>query len=170
MVALLVLVALIVLGIVGYILVDSLTGSDSGGPQSMPAPPPAAEDAAGDPEASAAASGDVRSFASPSGNISCTIEPERARCVISSFDYEPPEEPEDCAIDNWGGVIVANSDGAGFSCLEAPEAPKAQMLDYGESIEAHGIKCTSQREGMTCVATDSGTGFTVARAGVSFLP
>lgn len=172
-IAVIVIAALLVLGIIGYILFDMFSGPDGGGDTAMPAPPPAAgesespgEDASESPSTPAS---EVRSFAAPSGNISCTIDAERARCTIASFDYEPPEKPADCGIDNWGGVVVANDDGAGFSCAPAPEAPAAEPLDYGESIEAHGMTCTSERDGMSCTSNATGKGFTVARAGADFV-
>ena len=158
------------LGIVGYIAWDSMQNNDKtasgssstepsedGGPQTggpnTSAPPVAAE-----------------SFTSPSGNISCTIDSDRARCVISAFDYKAPEKPADCQLENWGGVVVANKEGAGFSCVEAPESSgPARVLGYGESITAEGMTCTSTEEGMTCKSEDSGVGFTMARASVDFL-
>ncbi|GAA4393936.1 hypothetical protein GCM10023167_23490 [Brevibacterium pityocampae] len=172
-IAVIVIAVLLVLGIIGYILFDMFSGQDRGDDAAMPAPPPpaGAPESPGeeDSEAPSTPASEVRSFAAPSGNISCTIDAERARCTIASFDYEPPEKPADCEIDNWGGIVVANDDGAGFSCAPAPEAPEAEPLDYGESIEAHGMTCTSARDGMSCTSDATGKGFTVARAGADFV-
>ncbi|EKU47844.1 hypothetical protein C272_06405 [Brevibacterium casei S18] len=157
------------LGIVGYIVWDSMQGRDdvASGPVS-PSPAPSLEPTEGPEKSSPPAA--VETFASPSGNIECTIDSERARCVISSFDYTPPERPEDCQMENWGSVVVANGEGAGFSCVEAPEnAGPARVLGYGESISASGMTCTSAEDGMTCTSDSTGVGFTVRRASVDFL-
>lgn len=70
----------------------------------------------------------------------------------------------------WGAVVVANSEGAGFSCAQAPEnSGPARVLGYGESITAEGMTCTSTREGMTCKSDESGVGFNMRRASVDFL-
>ncbi|QPR40685.1 DUF6636 domain-containing protein [Brevibacterium casei] len=157
------------LGIVGYIVWDSMQSRDdvASAPVS-PSPAPSLEPTEG-PETSSPPAA-VETFASPSGNIECTIDSERARCVISSFDYTPPERPEDCQMENWGSVVVANGEGAGFSCVEAPEnAGPARVLGYGESISASGMTCTSAEDGMTCTSDSTGVGFTVRRASVDFL-
>lgn len=157
------------LGIVGYIVWDSMQGRDdvASGPVS-PSPAPSLEPTEG-PETSSPPTA-VETFASPSGNIECTIDSERARCVIASFDYTPPERPDDCQMENWGSVVVANGEGAGFSCVDAPEnAGPARVLGYGESISASGMTCTSAEDGMTCTSDSTGVGFTVRRASVDFL-
>ncbi|QQT68667.1 hypothetical protein I6I57_13205 [Brevibacterium casei] len=157
------------LGIVGYIVWDSMQSRDdvASAPVS-PSPAPSLEPTEG-PETSSPPAA-VETFASPSGNIECTIDSERARCVISSFDYTPPEQPEDCQMENWGSVVVANGEGAGFSCVEAPEnAGPARVLGYGESISASGMTCTSAEDGMSCTSDSTGVGFTVRRASVDFL-
>ena len=161
-------IALVVaLGIVGYIVWDSVTSNDGSASDSSSAGP---SESGGIGEPSTSAPVAEETFTSPSGNISCTIDSERARCVISSFDYSTPEKPDDCQLENWGGVVVANKEGAGFSCVEAPETSgPARVLGYGETITAQGMTCTSTREGMTCKSDDTGVGFTMRRASVDFL-
>ena len=159
-----------VLGIVGYIAWDSMQGNDevaSGTPSQEPSEGAGSETGGAKSSAPPVA---AESFNSPSGNISCTIDSERTRCVISSFDYQPPEKPDDCQLENWGAVVVANDEGAGYSCREAPgSSGPARVLGYGESITAEGMTCTSTREGMTCKSDESGVGFTMRRASVDFL-
>lgn len=171
-IALIVIVGLIVLGIIGYILFDSLAGGSGTGQQTVPAPPPIAEEtqspSPGESTPPTASPAEVPAFSTPSGNITCTIDAESARCAIASFGYEPPEQPADCTSDNWGSTVAANEDGAGFSCAEAPVPPNVQPLEYGESIAAHGMECTSERDGMECVSTETGRGFKIARAAVDF--
>src|SRR5699024_3397461 len=158
------------LGIVGYIVWDSTQGTDevTAPPSDQPTtgqtdPQPSASDSSSPPVAEEV-------FTSPSGNISCTIDSERARCVINDYDYSPPEKPDDCRLDDWGSIVVANDEGAGFSCLEAPESEgPARVLGYGDSISAAGMTCTSSEEGMECKSDESGIGFNVRRASVDFL-
>jgi hypothetical protein len=158
------------LGIVGYIVWDSTQGTDevTAPPSDQPTtgrtdPQPSASDSSSPPVAEEV-------FTSPSGNISCTIDAERARCVINDYDYSPPQKPDDCRLDDWGSIVVANDEGAGFSCLEAPESEgPARVLGYGDSISAAGMTCTSSEEGMECTSDESGVGFNVRRASVDFL-
>ncbi|WP_209324737.1 DUF6636 domain-containing protein [Brevibacterium renqingii] len=165
-----VLALVLALGIVGYIVWDSTQGTDeTASAPGQPSigqtddPEPSPSESSGPPVAEEA-------FTSPSGNISCTIDSERARCVIKDYDYSPPEKPEDCRLDDWGAVVVANEEGAGFSCVEAPEADgPARVLGYGDSISAAGMTCTSAKDGITCKSDDSGVGFNVRRASVDFL-
>ena len=162
---------ILALGIVGYIVWDSTQGEDTTtvGPTDEPS-----IGQTDDPEPSDSGSSTApvaeESFASPSGNIACTIDSERARCVIKDYEFSPPEKPDDCRLDDWGSIVVANRDGAGFSCLNAPESNgPARVLGYGDSISAEGMTCTSSREGMTCKSDDTGVGFNVRRASVDFL-
>ncbi|WP_193070430.1 DUF6636 domain-containing protein [Brevibacterium sp. FME37] len=158
------------LGIVGYIAWDATQGQDdSASGTSSEGPSEGAGSATDEPSTSAPPVA-AESFKSPSGNISCTIDSDRTRCVISSFDYTSPEKPDDCQMENWGAVVVANNEGAGFSCREAPESSgPARVLGYGESITAEGMTCTSTREGMTCKSDETGVGFNMRRAAVDFL-
>ncbi|SMX64359.1 DUF6636 domain-containing protein [Brevibacterium antiquum] len=168
--ALAVIALVVALGIVGYIAWDATQGKDDAASDtSSQGPSDSAGSETGSPTTSAPPAA-AESFKSPSGNISCTIDSDRSRCVISSFDYTAGEKPDDCQLDNWGGVVVANEKGAGFSCREAPEnSGPARVLGYGESITAEGMTCTSTREGMTCKSDETGVGFTIRRASVDFL-
>lgn len=169
-----VLSGLIVLGIGGWIVVDML--SRSGDETQQTAPPPATQDSTGegglvdeaDDATTSPDAADVESFVTPSGNIGCTIDAERARCIVQSFDYDPPDAPDGCTMDAWGSIVVANRDGAGFSCTPAPFPSDAQALDYGQTVSAHGMTCTSSETGVSCRSDESGAAFSVARASASF--
>lgn len=161
---------IIAVGIVGYIAWDATQGKDDTASGTSSQVPSDGADSETDGPKSSTPPVAVESFNSPSGNISCTIDSERARCVIASFNYKAPEKPYDCQLENWGGAVVANEKGAGFSCREAPGSTgPARVLGYGESITAEGMTCTSTREGMTCKSDESGVGFTMRRASVDFL-
>ncbi|GAA1841683.1 DUF6636 domain-containing protein [Brevibacterium marinum] len=159
-----------VLAIVGYIAWDSTQGNEETASGTSSQEPSDGAGAETEGPASSSPPAAVESFKSPSGNIACTIDSERARCVISSYDYKAPDKPDECQLDEWGAIVVANTEGAGFSCRQAPDSSgPARVLGYGESITAEGMTCTSTREGMTCESDDSGVGFTIRRASVDFL-
>lgn len=169
-----VLSALVVLGIGGWILVDALGRTGEQAQQPAPPPPPATSttdpgglvDEGENPTADAGE--DVETFTTPSGNIGCTIDAERARCVIKTFDYDPPEPPDGCAMDEWGSIVVANSEGAGFSCSPAQFPTDGQALDYGQTVSAHGMTCESSESGVTCRSEETDSSFSVARASADF--
>lgn len=174
-IAVIVIVGIIVAAIIGYILYDVFAGSPSGENQAVPVPPPASE-ASQDPGESAgegtggseAPADDVTAFALPSGNIVCSIDAERARCTIEAHEFEAPEKPADCQMESWGSVVVANDDGAGFSCQEAEAPADPQVLEYGESVQAHGMTCSSSESGVTCVSDATQRGFSLSRAAADF--
>ncbi|WP_349828499.1 hypothetical protein [Brevibacterium litoralis] len=174
--AIVLLCCAVVIGVLVYIVTDVMTREDPFDPSTVEVPPAVGEEEPGEiggPTEEAPAEDeeevDVESFASPSGNISCTISPERARCSIADYDYEASGAPDDCAVD-YGSVVVANADGAGYSCSEIPEGtPAATALPYGEEISAHGMTCLSEETGMTCTSDETDRGFTLARAGADFV-
>lgn len=174
-IAFVVLSALVVVGIGGWILVDAVTRDGEQSQQAAP-PPPATDDSTGegglvdesDDGTTAPPAADTESFATPSGNIGCTIDQERARCVVKSFDYSPPDAPDDCGMEEWGSIVVANRDGAGFSCTPADFPADAETLDYGQTITAHGMICSSEETGVSCRSEETGAAFSVARANATF--
>lgn len=174
-IAFVVLSALVVVGIGGWILVDAITRDGQQSQQAAP-PPPATDDSTGegglvdesDDGTTAPSAADTESFATPSGNIGCTIDQERARCVVKSFDYSPPDAPDNCEMEEWGSIVVANRDGAGFSCTPADFPTDAETLDYGQTITAHGMICSSEETGVSCRSEETGAAFSVARADATF--
>lgn len=172
--AIVLLCAAAILAMIAYMVVDYLGREEPFDVASVAVPEPATSEDAGAIGSTDTASeepvedADIESFASPSGNISCTIDAERARCAIADFDFDAGEAPEGCAVD-YGSVVVANNDGAGYSCEESPDgAPAATSLDYGKTVSAHGMTCTSSEEGMSCASDSTGKGFTLARAAATF--
>ena len=56
-------------------------------------------------------------------------------------------------------------------CIAKKEQPKkapadTAKLEYGQTKKAHNFTCTSAETGMTCVSDSTGTGFSIARAGI----
>ena len=106
----------------------------------------------------------LTSFRSPSGNIGCYIDQQGARCDIGDRTWQPPPKPADCPVD-WGqGIELGSDGGARFICAgDTALDPTAMVLDYGRSIAAGAVVCTSQRDGMACRHTASDHGFRLAR-------
>lgn len=106
------------------------------------------------------------SFRSPTGNIYCTIftgSYTAARCDLSRFTSSF-KRPADCDLD-WGYAFEVGPQGKGAPLCagDTVKVPGAVVLNYGQSVSARGIMCTSARNGMTCINAQ-GHGFTVARA------
>lgn len=188
-IAMMVVAVVVALGICGYIVVDQLQRSD-GNTQSANQPggdngsigEGEGEDKSGDTGGSEEEAGeesgaseegqgteakDVKAFMAPSSNIVCTIDADRARCTIREFDFDPGDAPNECDVDPFGSVVVVEKDGAGFSCVNRGLPTEANVLDYGESISAHGFTCRSGEDGMTCESSE-GHKFRVARAAANF--
>lgn len=168
-----VLSALIVLGIGGWILVDALGRSDDQSQEAVPPPPATSTEEPGGLvddayDSTAEPAEDVQTFVTPSGNIGCTIDAERARCSIKTFNYDPPDPPDGCTMDEWGSIVVANGEGAGFSCTPAEFPTDGQTLDYGETVSAHGMTCESTESGVICRSDETDASFSIARASADF--
>jgi hypothetical protein len=112
----------------------------------------------------------VETFAAPSLNITCTISADAASCGIAQLAQKPAPD------DTCGGAsgYVAKVDPSGNvtqPCVGKKDQPKKAPADtatlaYGQTKKAHGFTCASADTGMTCVADSTGTGFSIARAGI----
>jgi hypothetical protein len=105
------------------------------------------------------------SFRSPTGNIHCMIFSGTyagARCDLSKFTASY-RRPHDCDLD-WGFAFEVGVVGPGTPICagDTVRTQNAPVLDYGHSVAASGITCTSAKTGMTCVNAE-GHGFSVAR-------
>jgi hypothetical protein len=173
-----VLAALCLLGLV-LGLRGLLAPADSG-PASASPPPAGATPAPGtsattasastsspaSPTPSATATPDLlagaRAFSSPSGNIRCAISSKAARCDIVKKDWTAPAQPASCTA-GWGDALMVSAGGAGIACADGRLAG-GKALRYGRSITRGPVRCTSTKDGVTCVHRPSGHSFTVARA------
>ncbi len=136
----------------------------------------------------AAQSTDSARFRTPSGNINCAMYADETgdygNCLVKDSSWKnPPKRPTDCDLD-WEpaeagvysekkGTSVVNSTSVG-SCRgdigPLCEPGGCITLAYGKSIQVGRIKCTSQKAGVTCIATEGRKrGFTVARSGYKLL-
>lgn len=144
--------------------------------------PDATEEAGGTPAASQPASPEpeegletaggagVETFAAPSLNITCTISADGAACGIAQLDQKPAP---DASCDGASGYVakVDPSGNVTQPCVAKKDQPKkaggdVAILDYGAQKQAHGFTCTSEKTGMKCTADATGSGFSIARAGI----
>lgn len=126
------------------------------------------------PEATAPAAPDenqgLTEFLLPSRNIWCTMTETSATCTIRSYSFTPPED-ETCDGEVGPVLTVTAGEGASMPCVTTPPpAPEgAAVLDYGEASTIGEMTCHSSRNGATCRHDPTGEGFSVARAGYTFL-
>ena len=114
--------------------------------------------------ASPVAAEDITGFTSPSGNIGCMLASSFVRCDIQVRDWDPPPRPPDCpeATDYGQGIELDIGHRPQFVCA-GDTAFGGDPLDYGESLSAGAITCSSAEAGITCRDSGSGHGFTLAR-------
>jgi len=101
-------------------------------------------------------------FSTPTGNISCAVMADSARCDIVERVWQPPSRPVDCPLD-WGSSLVATASGtASFACnsdtVYRPEVP----MPYGRRVVSGSMSCDVVPEGVTCRSTE-GHGFFLSR-------
>lgn len=110
-------------------------------------------------------------FAAPSGNITCYITDDEARCGIFKLNNQPA--PVDTCAGTVGYVATVDAQGnIGYPCIAADQQPQpaaadVQKLAYGQTTTVNGFTCSSADSGMTCVADATGRGFTIAKAGIT---
>ena len=106
-------------------------------------------------------------FVMPSNNIGCIYTP-----AGGTDTYEPldggPELSCDRIEPSYVNVILGPNEPAAIT-----EDPGEQsccggdnIFKYGYTVELEGFTCRSSTKGLTCESTDSGYGFSMARAGV----
>ncbi|SDC64219.1 hypothetical protein SAMN05216410_2085 [Sanguibacter gelidistatuariae] len=174
--ALIAFIVLDVVLVVAAVLLGLSLGSDDSpaGAQSSATPTSTSDGATSDgasptPSATPLAVGaDAKQVASPTGNITCTLSPEGAECAIASLATEP------AAVDGCEGTVgyVATLTTSGVQTPCMPEKPgKADaaipVLAYGDTESVNNFACESTESGMKCSDTNTGKGFTLARAGIT---
>lgn len=103
-------------------------------------------------------------FQSPSQNISCEIDDNRAACSIYARDYG------DAGLEDCDEVYFSMTvqDSTSLACgSEFATDGTAMTLDYGESVKSGAFACTSADDGVRCWNQQNGHGFKIARAGYS---
>ena len=130
----------------------------------------ATDEAAPAPSPTATLSADAKQVASPSGNITCTVSPAGAECAIASLAAEPVAA--DSCDGVTGYVVSLTTSGVSTPCVDetpAEAGAEVPVLAYGDAISVNNFQCVSTESGMTCSNTNTGQGFTLARAGIKRL-
>jgi hypothetical protein len=102
-------------------------------------------------------------FISPTGNVSCAIDVDLARCDINDRDWTPPPRPADCEFDYGQGIQLVPSEPASFVCAGDTTFGAEDVLPYGEAITAGPLRCESAESGITCRDAGSRHSFTISR-------
>jgi hypothetical protein len=103
------------------------------------------------------------SFKSPSHNIGCYLAKSGARCDIRARAWDPPPKPKSCDLDWGNGLEVGRRGFAQWVCAGDTVFGGKRVLGYRKSIRRGRFKCTSRRNGMTCVNLRNDHGFKLAR-------
>ena len=182
--ALLIVAALVLLGLVIGIFTGFFGGGDeaaqstssaSSSPTTASSPSQTAQSSeSASPEASPTATPEVKypapegavlaqSFQSPSGNILCDLGADVATCMILEQDYAA-NGFETCPEGVATMTLVATADGAGTSCGSAVSG-QGGALAYGSAATNGHSACVSTEDGVSCWNTISGKAFALARGG-----
>ncbi|MCV7040785.1 hypothetical protein BST36_04670 [Mycolicibacterium moriokaense] len=102
-------------------------------------------------------------FISPTGNVSCAIAVNLARCDIIDRDWSPPPRPADCEFDYGQGISIAPGEPATFVCAGDTTFGAEEVLPYGKAITAGALRCESAESRITCRDVQTGNGFTISR-------
>ena len=108
----------------------------------------------------------ARLIQSPTQNISCEIDDDRASCSIYARDYGDAGL-EDCDETLFSITVQDRASLACGSEYLGSAGDTVTTLDYGESAKSEGFACFSDEDGMRCWNQRSGHGFKIARAGYS---
>jgi hypothetical protein len=106
---------------------------------------------------------ELSGFVSPTGNVSCMIDADWARCDIIDRDWSPPRRPADCEFDYGQGISLAPGEPAQFVCAGDTAFGADEVLPYGDSITAGVLWCESADAGITCRDTQTSHGFSISQ-------
>jgi hypothetical protein len=106
---------------------------------------------------------ELTGFVSPTGNVSCMLDVDWARCDIIDRDWSPPPRPADCEFDYGQGISLAPGEQAQFVCAGDTAFGADEVLPYGQSITAGALRCESAQTEMTCRDVPTGHGFSISR-------
>jgi hypothetical protein len=108
-------------------------------------------------------------FLSPDGTTWCEGAGSEVGCV--SFSEGDEEGPGHGAVLKSGGKLTLcqpASAGTGWRCFQNFD-DSAPVLGYGRSVKSGAFRCTSSRQGITCVLRSSGKGFRITGDSVARL-
>ena len=99
-------------------------------------------------------------FYSPSRNINCELDYQRAGIPDSTFCLS--DEPmQSVTMDVNGALTLCD----GMKCM-ANAPPGIPVLAYGQSMVRGPFTCRSETSGVTCTVV-SGRGFTISSSGIT---
>ncbi len=104
-------------------------------------------------------------FLSPDHKVWCALS-ETVNSFCASGGLDPKNEPQGlAAFDRNGKVTICSATHVSFTegCSQNWNR-KAPVLDYGETSEVGGVRCTSAEDGITCVRVvnpGKGNGFRI---------
>ncbi|MCK6210602.1 hypothetical protein KZX45_08615 [Georgenia sp. EYE_87] len=174
-----IVVSLVLVAAFAVLLSLRLTGNADPGPASATTAPPAtsgpAATATAGKEATEPAGEDLSEvswdFVSPTGNIACAVDAERALCGIASFEYadQIPAAVVQACDGTVGHFLQVTAEGSSLVCDTSGEAltidaAGVPALGYGQEESAEGFTCASAETGMSCRHDQSGYSFSVRRA------
>jgi hypothetical protein len=143
------------------------TGAQAGStssiaPQATASEPTAQRDKLVDPASTDRKVNELTGFVSPTGNVSCMIDADWARCDILDNDWSPPPRPADCEFDYGQGISLAPGEQAEFVCAGDTAFGPDEVLPDGDSITAGVLRCESAESGITCRDVQTGHGFSIS--------
>lgn len=109
----------------------------------------------------AACTASVCAFLSPSRNISCEIDYQRAPGIPDEAYCQTTEPPASVRLSTTGAVTNCT----GMSCLGNPGIG-TPVLAYDHTAGVGPFTCASKTEGVTCTVP-SGHGFTISNTGIT---
>lgn len=109
----------------------------------------------------------VEAFRLPSGNIFCEMTDTSATCSIIDFSFDPVAPPAGCEGTAGNVLTIVAGGELMFPCVEGEVTlpDDLPVLGYGEASHVGEMTCQSSTNGATCLHSDTGRGFSVARAG-----
>jgi hypothetical protein len=131
-------------------------------PRTTASEPTAQRDKLVDPASTDREVNELTGFVSPTGNVSCMIDADWARCDILDNDWSPPPRPADCEFDYGQGISLAPGEQAQFVCAGDTVFGPDEVLPYGDSITAGVLQCESAESGITCRDVQTGHGFSIS--------
>ena len=173
-----VVISLVLVVAFAVLLTLRLTGNADPGPASATAAattPSAAVTATTTEDPTEAAGEDLSDvswdFVSPTGNIACAVDAERALCGIASFEYadQIPAAVVQACEGTVGHFLQVTADGSSLVCDTSGQAltidaAGVPALGYGQEESTDGFTCASDETGMSCRHDESGYSFSVRRA------
>ncbi|MDT5052954.1 MAG: hypothetical protein QOF66_1320 [Mycobacterium sp.] len=100
---------------------------------------------------------------SQSGNVSCMIDADLARCDIIDRDWSPTRSARRLRVGLRASDLSASGESAQLMCAGDTAFGADEVLPYGESITAGLLRCESAESCITCRDVRTSDGFSISR-------